>query len=234
MNRSCLIVGGNRGIGLAVAHALREDKEQVAVTLRTGEPPEGTLGVRCDVRSTEQVDAAFREVEAAQGPVEVLVVNAGIVQDKLLVNMAEQAFTDVLDTNLTGAYRVVKKAVRGMLRMRRGRVVLISSVVALQGSAGQANYAASKAGLIGFGRSLAAELGPRGITVNIVTPGYIDTDMTAGFSAETRERYLAQIPLRRSGSPDEVAALVRFLAAETAGYITGAVVPVDGGSSMGH
>ncbi|MFD9904594.1 3-oxoacyl-ACP reductase FabG [Streptomyces sp. NPDC059063] len=234
MNRSCLIVGGNRGIGLAVARALEADKERVAVTLRTGEPPEGLLGVRCDVRSAEQVDAAFREVEAAQGPVEVLVVNAGIVQDKLLVNMAEKAFTDVIDTNLTGAYRVVKKAVRGMLRLRRGRIVLISSVVALQGSAGQANYAASKAGLIGFGRSLAGELGPRGITVNIVTPGYIDTDMTADFSAGMREQYLAQIPLRRSGSAPEVAALVRFLAAEDAGYITGAVVPVDGGSSMGH
>ncbi|WP_171112993.1 MULTISPECIES: 3-oxoacyl-ACP reductase FabG [Streptomyces] len=234
MPRSCLVVGASRGIGRAVAEELRAAGERVAVTYRTGSPPDGTFGVRCDVTDTAQVDAAFRAVEAEQGAVEVLVVNAGIVRDQLLAAMPEETFADVLDTNLTGAYRVVKRATRGMLRLRRGRVVLVSSVVALQGATGQANYAASKAGLIGFGRSLARELGPRNITVNIVAPGLTDTDMTAQLSPELREEYVRQIPLGRMARPAEVARVVGFLASPAADYVTGAVIPVDGGSSMGH
>ncbi|MFE6738014.1 3-oxoacyl-ACP reductase FabG [Streptomyces tubercidicus] len=234
MKRSCLVIGGNRGIGLAVARELQAAGEQVAVTHRSGKPPEGMLGVLCDITDSRQVDLAFQHVEDAQGPVEVLVVNAGIVRDQLLPAMPEQTFTDVLDTNLTGAFRTVKRAVRGMLRIRRGRIILMSSVVALQGSAGQTNYAASKAGLIGFGRSLARELGPRNITVNIVTPGLIDTDMTADLPPALSEEYVRQIPLGRIAAPEEVACAVRFLSGDGAGYITGAVIPVDGGSSMGH
>ncbi len=234
MPRSCLVVGGSRGIGRAVAEELRAAGDRVAVTHRKGPPPDGLFAVRCDVTDTAEVDAAFRAVEAEQGAVEVLVVNAGIVQDQLLAAMPENRFTEVLDTNLTGAYRVVKRAVRGMLRQRGGRIVLVSSVVALQGSAGQANYAASKAGLIGFGRSLARELGPRNITVNIVAPGLTETDMTARLAPELLEEYLRQVPLGRMAQPAEVARVVGFLASPGAGYVTGAVVPVDGGSSMGH
>jgi len=234
MPRSCLVVGASRGIGRAVAEELRAAGDRVAVTYRKGTPPDGLFGVRCDVTDTAGVDAAFREVEAEQGAVEVLVVNAGITQDQLLAAMPESSFTEVLDTNLTGAYRVVKRAVRGMLRLRRGRVVLVSSVVALQGSAGQANYAASKAGLIGFGRSLARELGPRGITVNVVAPGLTETDMTARLAPALVEEYLRQIPLGRMAQPADVARVVGFLASPAADYVTGAVIPVDGGSSMGH
>ncbi|MFE9023640.1 3-oxoacyl-ACP reductase FabG [Streptomyces sp. NPDC007808] len=234
MPRSCLVVGGSRGIGRAVAEELRAAGDRVAVTYRNGSPPDGLFAVRCDVTDTAEVDAAFRAVEAEQGAVEVLVVNAGIVQDQLLAAMPEHRFTEVLDTNLTGAYRVVKRAVRGMLRRRGGRIVLVSSVVALQGSAGQANYAASKAGLIGFGRSLARELGPRNITVNIVAPGLTETDMTARLAPELLAEYLRQVPLGRMAQPAEVARAVGFLASPGAGYVTGAVVPVDGGSSMGH
>ncbi|MCP3821623.1 3-oxoacyl-ACP reductase FabG [Streptomyces sp. A3M-1-3] len=233
MSRSCLVVGGNRGIGLAVARTLRSAGERVTVTHRGGVPPEGLAGVLCDVTDPEAVDRAFHRVEEEQGPVEVLVVNAGIVRDQLMARMPEEAFTSVLDTNLTGAYRVVKRATRGMLRMRRGRIVLIGSVVGLSGAAGQANYAASKAGLIGFGRSLARELGPRGITVNVVAPGFIETDMTASLPAGLRQKYIKQIPLGRSAEAQEVAHVVSFLTSPEAGYVTGAVVPVDGGSSMG-
>ncbi|MFE0808844.1 3-oxoacyl-ACP reductase FabG [Streptomyces sp. NPDC058848] len=234
MPRSCLVVGASRGIGRAVAEELRAAGDRVAVTYRESTPPDGLFGVRCDVTDTAEVDAAFREVEMEQGAVEVLVVNAGITQDRLLAAMPENSFTEVLDTNLTGAYRVVKRAVKGMLRLRRGRVVLVSSVVALQGSAGQANYAASKAGLIGFGRSLARELGPRGITVNVVAPGLTETDMTAQLAPALVEEYLRQIPLGRMAQPAEVARVVGFLASPAADYVTGAVIPVDGGSSMGH
>ncbi|RBQ18963.1 beta-ketoacyl-ACP reductase [Spongiactinospora rosea] len=234
MSRSVLVTGGNRGIGLAIARELAAGGDAVAVTYRSGEPPEGLFGVRCDVTSAADVDAAFGKVEAEQGPVEVIVANAGITKDTLLAMMKEDTFTDVIDTNLTGAYRVAKRATRGMLRLKRGRMILISSVVALSGSAGQTNYAASKAGLIGFGRSLARELGSRGITVNVVTPGFVESDMTAQLDEARQEQIRKSIPLGRYASPAEVARVVKFLASDEAAYITGAVIPVDGGLGMGH
>jgi 3-oxoacyl-[acyl-carrier protein] reductase len=190
--------------------------------------------VRCDITDAEQVEQAFKEIEAAHGPVEVLVANAGITRDTLLLRMSEDDFSSVLETNLTGTFRVVKRGVKGMLRARKGRVVLISSVVGLLGSAGQANYAASKAGLVGFARSLARELGSRSITVNVVAPGFVDTDMTKVLGEERRAEIVSQVPLGRYAQPDEVAAAVRFLASDDAAYITGAVIPVDGGLGMGH
>lgn len=231
MARSVLVTGGNRGIGLAIARELAAAGDAVAVTYRSGEPPEGLFGVRCDVTSADDVDAAFAKVEAEQGPVEVLVSNAGITKDTLLAMMKEDTFTDVIDANLTGAYRVAKRAIRPMMKLKRGRVILISSVVALSGSAGQTNYAASKAGLIGFGRSMAREYGSRGITVNIVTPGFVATDMTAELD---NEAIIKNIPLGRQAAAEEIARVVRFLASDDASYITGAVIPVDGGLGMGH
>jgi len=232
--RSVLVTGGNRGIGRAIAVSLAERGDSVAVTYRTGDPPEGVLGVRCDVTDDAQVDAAFAEVEQAQGPVEVLVANAGVTRDTLLLRMGTDDWDTVIDTNLTGAFRLVKRASRAMLRARWGRVVLVSSVVGMLGSAGQANYAASKAGLVGFARSMTRELGGRGITVNVVAPGFVDTDMTAELPEQTREDYRRQIPLGRFADATEVAALVAFLTSDRAGYITGALVPVDGGLGMGH
>ncbi|WP_042413598.1 3-oxoacyl-[acyl-carrier-protein] reductase [Streptacidiphilus anmyonensis] len=234
MSRSVLVTGGNRGIGLAIARAFAEAGDKVAVTYRSGEPPEGLLGVKCDITDSEQVEQAFKEIEAAQGPVEVLVANAGITRDTLLLRMSEEDFSAVLDTNLTGTFRVVKRATKGMLRARKGRVVLISSVVGLLGSAGQANYAASKAGLIGFARSVARELGSRNITCNVVAPGFVDTDMTAVLSDDRRAEIVSQVPLGRYASPAEIASAVRFLSSDEAAYITGAVIPVDGGLGMGH
>ncbi|QMU78509.1 3-oxoacyl-[acyl-carrier-protein] reductase [Streptacidiphilus sp. PB12-B1b] len=234
MSRSVLVTGGNRGIGLAIARAFAETGDKVAVTYRSGEPPEGLFGVKCDITDAEQVDRAFTEVEAQHGPVDILVANAGVTRDTLLLRMTEDDFTSVLDTNLTGAFRVVKRASRQMMRARKGRVVLISSVVGLTGSPGQANYAASKAGLVGFARSLARELGARNITVNVVAPGFVDTDMTAVLSDERRAEIVAGVPLGRYASPDEIASTVRFLASDEAAYITGAVIPVDGGLGMGH
>jgi len=234
MNRSTLVTGGNRGIGLAIAQRLAADGDRVVVTSRSGEDVEGLTVARCDVRDTASVDEAFTAAEAANGPVEVLVANAGITRDQLLALMTEDDFGAVLDTNLTGAYRVAKRAVRGMIRMRRGRIVFISSVVGLLGSGGQANYAASKAGLVGMARSLARELGTRSITVNVVAPGFVDTDMTTALPEDRKAAILASVPLGRLASAAEVAAAVSFLASADAGYITGAVIPVDGGLGMGH
>jgi 3-oxoacyl-[acyl-carrier protein] reductase len=234
VSRSVLVTGGNRGIGLGIATAFRDAGEQVAVTYRSGEPPEGFLGVRCDVTDQASVDAAFDEVEAAHGPVEVLVANAGITRDTLMLRMSEDDFRDVLETNLTGSFRVAKRAAKGMLRARRGRLIFISSVVGLLGSAGQVNYAASKAGLVGMARSIARELGSRSITANVVAPGFVETEMTAALPEERQQAYLGQIPLGRFASIEDVARVVRFLASDDAAYITGAVIPVDGGLGMGH
>jgi len=222
------------GIGLTIARELKEAGDDVSVTYRTGQPPEGLFGVPCDITDSAQVDAAFKQVEEEQGAVEVLVANAGITRDQLLALMSEDDFNAVLDTNLTGAFRVAKRAVRSMMRKRTGRIIFISSVVGLYGGPGQANYAASKAGLVGLARSLARELGSRNITVNVVAPGFIETDMTAALSEERREEIKKGIPLGRYGSTAEVAKTVRFLASEDAAYITGAVIPVDGGLGMGH
>ncbi|HBW19517.1 MAG TPA: beta-ketoacyl-ACP reductase [Actinobacteria bacterium] len=234
MARSVLVTGGNRGIGLAIAERLAVGGDAVTITSRSGEEVGGVTVARCDVRDAAQVDAAFGVAEAAHGPVEVLVANAGITRDQLLALMSEDDFAAVLDTNLTGAYRVARRAVRGMIRLRRGRIIFISSVVGLLGSGGQANYAASKAGLIGLARSLARELGSRNITVNVVAPGFVDTDMTAALPEDRKQAILAGVPLGRYASAQEVAAAVPFLAGDEAGYITGAVLPVDGGLGMGH
>ena len=234
MTRSVLVTGGNRGIGLAIARSFAANGDKVAVTHRSSGPPEGLFGVECDVTDTAAVDAAFTAVEAEHGPVEVLVSNAGMTDDALLLRMSEEQFTRVLDANLTGAYRVAKRATGKMLRARKGRMIFISSVVALTGSAGQVNYAASKAGLIGLTRSLARELGSRGITVNVVLPGFVQTDMTAVLPEEHKAEIKAQVPLGRLATTDELAGIVTFLASDAAAYVTGAVIPVDGGLGMGH
>jgi 3-oxoacyl-[acyl-carrier protein] reductase len=229
-----LVTGGNRGIGRAIAEAFVAEGDKVAITYRSGEPPTGMLGVRCDVTDPEAVDAAFTEVEAAHGPVEVLVANAGITNDTLLLRMDDDAWSSVLDTNLTGSFRVAKRAAKGMLRLRRGRIIFISSVVGLLGSAGQANYAASKAGLVGMARSIARELGSRSITANVVAPGFVETEMTAVLPEEKKAEYKAQIPLQRYATTEEIASAVTWLASDGAAYVTGAVIPVDGGLGMGH
>ena len=234
MGRSVLVTGGNRGIGLAIARAFAAQGDKVAITHRGSGAPDGLFGVRCDVTDPEAVDAAFTEVEQEHGPVEVLVANAGITDDTLLMRMSDDQFTRVIDANLTGAYRVAKRASRGMLRARFGRIVFISSVVGLSGSPGQVNYAASKAGMVGMARSIARELGSRGITANVVTPGFVVTDMTDARPEQRRAELLASVPLGRYAQPEEIAAAVTFLASDAAGYITGAVVPVDGGVGMGH
>jgi len=234
VSRSVLVTGGNRGIGLAIAQAFAAQGDRVAVTHRGSGAPDGLLGVRCDVTDTEQVAAAFAEIQEAHGAVEVLVSNAGITDDTLLLRMSEDQFTRVLDANLTAAYRVAAKAARGMLKARWGRMVFVSSVVGLSGGAGQANYAASKAGLVGFARSIARELGSRNITANVVAPGFVVTDMTAKLSAERNAEITKQIPLGRQAEPAEVASAVTWLASDAAAYVTGAVIPVDGGLGMGH
>jgi len=234
MSRSVLVTGGNRGIGLAIARRFAAAGDAVTITSRSGDEIDGLTVARCDVRDVESVEEAFKTAEAAHGPVEVVVANAGIAADQLLALMSEDAFTSVVDTNLTGAYRVAKRAVRPMMRMRRGRIIFISSVVGLLGSGGQANYAASKAGLVGMARSLARELGSRNITVNVVAPGFADTDMTAELSDDRKKAIVAGVPLGRIASADEVAGVVQFLAGPDAAYITGAVIPVDGGLGMGH
>ena len=232
-----LVTGGSRGIGHAIAAAFVAGGDRVAATHRSGsadDVPAGALAVACDVTSTESVDAALSRAEAEHGPVEVVVANAGITRDQLVLRMTDDDFAAVLDTNLTGAFRVVRRATKGMLRLRRGRVVLISSVVGMTGSAGQVGYGASKAGLVGLARSLAREVGPRGITANVVAPGFVETDMTAALPEQTQDGYRERVPLGRFGTAAEVAAVVRFLASEEAAYVTGAVVPVDGGLGMGH
>ncbi len=234
LSRSVLVTGGNRGIGLAIARAFADAGDKVAITYRSGEPPAGFLAVKCDITDPEQVEQAYKEIEDQHGPVEVLIANAGVTKDQLLMRMSEEDFTSVIDTNLTGTFRVVKRANRGMLRAKKGRVILISSVVGLLGSAGQANYAASKAALVGFARSLARELGSRNLTFNVVAPGFVDTDMTRALSDEQRQSIVSQVPLARYAQPEEIAATVRFLASDDASYITGAVIPVDGGLGMGH
>ena len=233
-SRTVLITGGNRGIGYAIAEELIARGHRVAVTARSGEGPAGSLTVRAEMGDAESIDAAFSEVEEKLGSIEVLVANAGITKDTLLMRMSEDEFTSVIDTNLVGSFRVVKRALKGFLKQRFGRVVLISSVVALYGSPGQTNYSASKSGLVGFARSLTRELGSRGITANIVAPGFIETDMTAELTEEQKANYLANIPAARFGQANEVAKAVAWLASDDASYISGAVIPVDGGLGMGH
>ena len=234
MARSVLVTGGNRGIGLAIAQAMAKDGDAVTITYRSGEPPVGLAGVKCEVTDTESVKAAFAEVEEKQGPVEVLVANAGITRDGLLMRMSDEDYESVVDTNLGGAFRVVRAASRSMIKRRYGRIILIGSVVGLSGNPGQANYAATKSGLVGLARSVSRELGGRGITANVVAPGFVQTDMTAALPEAQQQAYLAAIPAGRFGAADEIADAVRFLASDAAGYISGAVVPVDGGLGMGH
>ncbi len=234
MSRVVLVTGANRGIGLAVATAFAAAGDRVAVTYRSN-PPEGPFtAVRCDVTSTEDVDRAFGEVEAALGPIEVLVANAGMTKDGLLMRMTDDAFTQVIDANLTGSFRSARRVVGPMMKARKGRIVFISSVAAYMGVPGQANYAASKAGVIGMARSMARELAPRNITVNVVAPGGVDTDMVAALTDQQRSGMVGQTPIGRLATPEEVAAAVLFLASPLAGSITGAVLPVDGGLAMGH
>ena len=235
LDRVALVTGGNRGIGRAIAERLVDAGSRVAVTSRSGEGgPEGALTVAADVTDSASIDAAFTQIEAELGPVEIVVANAGVTKDMLLLRMSEDDFAGVVDTNLTGAFRVIKRAAKGMLRARFGRVVLISSVVGLYGSPGQINYASSKAALVGIARSLTRELGGRGITANVIAPGFIETEMTAVLPEETQQQYLSTIPAGRFGTVDEIANTVKWLVSDDAAYISGAVIPVDGGLGMGH
>lgn len=232
--RVVLVTGGNRGIGKAIAQKFLAHGDRVAVTSRSGEGPEGVLTVKCDVTSTESVDAAVSEVEDKLGPVEVMVANAGITADTLVLRMTDEQFEGVLDTNLTGAFRCARRVTKGMVRLRGGRMIFVSSIVGLYGAPGQVNYAASKAGLVGMARSFTRELGGRGITANVISPGFIETAMTESLPEKQQEAYLAAIPAKRFGAADEVADTAVFLASERAAYISGAVIPVDGGMGMGH
>ena len=234
MSRVVLVTGGNRGIGLATARAFAAGGDRVVIAHRGGSSIDDLTGVTCDVADTDSVNAAFDLVEKDFGPVEVAVSNAGITRDGLLLRMSDDDITDVLNTNLTGAFRLARRAAKSMVRQRRGRIIVISSVMAMRGQAGQTNYAASKAGLIGLARSLAREVGSRGITANVVAPGFVDTDMTEALSDEMKTRMLSEIPLGRTAHPDEIASVVAFLASDAASYITGALVPVDGGVGLGH
>jgi 3-oxoacyl-(acyl-carrier-protein) reductase len=233
-SRVVLVTGGSKGIGRGIAARLQRSGHRVAATYRSGDVPTDVLGVQCDVTDPGQVEAAFTEVEAALGPVEVVIANAGITRDGLVLRMSDDDWEAVLRTNLTGAFRVARRAARPMIRARFGRIVFISSVVGQLGSAGQVNYAASKSGLVGLARSLARELGSRGVTANVVAPGFIATDMTAELTEDLKGKYAEQIPLGRMGTVDDIAAVVEFLVSEGAGYVTGALVPVDGGLGMGH
>ena len=233
-NRVVLVTGGSKGIGRAMAEAFRDAGYRVAATYRSGEVPDGVLGVQCDITSQSSVDAAFEQVEHELGPLEVLIANAGITKDTLLMRMSDDDWQQVLDTNLTGTFRVVRRASRPMMRARFGRMILISSVVGLMGNPGQVNYASSKAALVGMARSVTRELGARGVTCNVIAPGFIDTDMTKALDADVIKGYEQRIPAGRLGSVDDVAAAALFLAGDAAGYTTGAVIPVDGGLGMGH
>lgn len=232
--RTVLVTGGNRGIGFAIAEQFIADGHRVAVTARSGNGPEGSLTVRADVTDAASIDEAFVTVEAELGPVEVVVANAGITRDTLIMRMSDEDFTSVVETNLTGAFRVVKRASKGMLKARFGRIILVSSVVGLYGGAGQANYSASKAGLVGLARSITRELGGRGITANVVAPGFIETDMTAELPEAQQADYRKAIPAGRFATPAEVARVITWLAGDDSAYISGAVIPVDGGLGMGH
>lgn len=232
--RTVLVTGGNRGIGRAIAEEFVAQGHRVAVTVRSGEGPAGTLSVIADVTDAASLDSAFETIEEKLGPVEILVANAGITRDMLLLRMTDEDFEEVLNTNLTGAFRVVKRATKGMMKGRFGRVILISSVVGLLGSAGQVNYSAAKSGLVGMARSITRELGSRGITANVVAPGFIETDMTAALPEEQQEQYKKNIPAGRFATPVEVARVVTWLASDDSAYISGAVIPVDGGLGMGH
>ena len=234
MSRVVLVTGGSRGIGLATARRFASLGDKVAVTYNSTPPPDGFLAVKFDVRSSADVEAAFDRIESELGPVEILVSNAGVTRDGLILKMGEDAFTDVIDANLTAAFRVAKRASKGMIRARRGRIIFVGSVVGLLGSAGQANYAASKAGLVGLARSLAREFASRAITVNVVAPGPVETEMTATLGPERLAELSAAVPLARIASADEIAGTIAFLASDDAAYITGAVLPVDGGLGMGH
>jgi 3-oxoacyl-[acyl-carrier protein] reductase len=232
--RTVLVTGGNRGIGFSIAQEFVASGHKVAVTARTGQGPEGTLTVRADVTDSASLDSAIAEVEAKLGPIEVLVANAGITKDTLLMRMSDEEFEQVVNTNLNGVFRVLKRVTKGMIKAKFGRVILIGSVVGLLGSAGQVNYSATKSALVGMARSVTRELGGRNITANVVAPGFIDTDMTAELSEELQQSYKAKIPAGRFASPEEVAKVVRWIASDESGYISGAVIPVDGGLGMGH
>lgn len=232
--RTVLVTGGNRGIGYAIAEEFIAAGHRVAVTARSGKGPEGCLSVVADVTNAESLDAAIKQVEEALGPIEVLVANAGITKDTLLLRMSDEDFESVVDTNLNGVFRVLKRSTKSMLKQKFGRVILIGSVVGLLGSAGQVNYSATKSALVGIARSVTRELGSRNITANVVAPGFIDTDMTAELSEELAQSYRDKIPAGRFASPSEVAKVVRWLASDEASYISGAVIPVDGGLGMGH
>ncbi|MEY4492963.1 MAG: hypothetical protein RL355_312 [Actinomycetota bacterium] len=234
MTRVVLVTGGNRGIGLSIARKFQEAGDTVVVTSRSGEPISGLNVVKCDVSNTESVEAAFNEIEEKYGQVDVAVANAGITRDGLIMRMSDEDIEDVINTNLYGAIRVARRASKTMMKARKGRLIFISSVVGLMGSAGQVNYAASKSGLVGAARSLARELGSRGITANVIAPGFVDTDMTAELTQERKSAIVGNVPLGRYASPEEIADVVKFMASEEAGYITGAVIPVDGGLGMGH
>jgi len=232
--RTVLVTGGNRGIGFAIAETLLAQGHRVAVTARSGTGPTGSLTVTADVTDGESLDSAIAEVEAALGPIEVLVANAGITKDTLLLRMSDEDFEDVINTNLVGVFRVTKRCIKSMLKAKFGRIIMISSVVGLYGSPGQVNYASSKAALVGFARSLTRELGSRGITTNVVAPGFINTDMTKALPEDQQQQYLSSIPAGRFAEPSEVASAVAWLASDESGYISGAVIPVDGGLGMGH
>lgn len=234
MSRVVVVTGGNRGIGAAIASSFVALGDKVVVLSRSGQCPEGAIGIKCDVSSTESVEAAFDQLESQIGAPEVVIANAGVTKDTLLMRMTDSDIDSVLNTNLFGAIRIARRASKAMLKARKGRLIFVGSVVGLLGSAGQVNYAASKSGLVGVARSIARELGPRGVTANVIAPGFVDTDMTAVLSDEQKKSIVASVPLGRYATPDEIASVAVFLASESASYITGAVIPVDGGLGMGH